>query len=160
MSPCELLKKHYVRTMRSVGKRWMWPCSRIIICNQPSYHCQLSRVPAPQRGMKDTNLLKRFWLSLVYQGCTTDFLGSTVVPWCDPENDTAVNKLPSGHCGFKLQPAHWCRVPYGGEAMLDGSEVRSGAPLIITKRLHVHTIVFVTGKSIGDGNFTRTWKHQ
>ena len=127
MSPCELLKKHYVRTMRSVGKRWMWPCSRKIICNQASYHCQLSRVPAPQRGMKDTNLLKRFWLCLVYQGSTTDFLGSTVVPWCDPENDTAVNKLPSGHCGFKLSPA--CALVQSslwgwGHAWWLGGEVR------------------------------------
>ena len=41
-----------------------------------------------------------------------------------------LNKLPSGHCGLKVQPmVGWCRVPYGGEGMLDGSKQGSGATL-------------------------------
>ena len=41
-----------------------------------------------------------------------------------------LNKPPSGHCGLKVQPmVGWCRVPYGGEGMLDGSKQGSGATL-------------------------------
>ena len=56
-----------------------------------------------------------------------------------------LNKPPSGHCGLKVQPLEgWCRVPYGGEGMLDGSKQGSGATLIITRGVqrHKYSLVF------------------
>ena len=49
-----------------------------------------------------------------------------------------MDKLPSGHCGFKSAASLSSGAEFlmGGEAMVDGSEVGSGAPLIITKGIH------------------------
>ena len=56
-----------------------------------------------------------------------------------------LNKLPSGHCGLKVQlMVGWCRVPYGGEGMLDGSKEGSGATLIITIGVQRQPQVFIS----------------
>ena len=51
-----------------------------------------------------------------------------------------MDKLPSGHCGFKSAASLSSGAEFlmGGEAMVDGSEVGSGAPLIITKGVHTY----------------------
>ena len=59
-----------------------------------------------------------------------------------------MDKLPSGHCGFKSAASLSSGAEFlmGGEAMVDGSEVGSGAPLIITKGVHTQPSVFVSPK--------------
>ena len=61
-----------------------------------------------------------------------------------------MDKLPSGHCGFKSAASLSSGAEFlmGGEAMVDGSEVGSGAPLIITKGVHQCSLV--------QKNFTKT----